>query len=464
VREAKLKIRSDLQDDFYAKGFTAETDPFDRSDLAGRLTKLYGALSQGTVSILDGRWGSGKSVFARQWKNHLESNGTPCIYFDAFSADYVDSPFRAVASAFVRAAKEAQSHDKAGYDRFLNAASRAAKIIAAPAVKMAVKAVTLGLVGGAEVDEMKAVAEGVASGLGDVSEATVKAMLEEQAEDEANFEALRTSLATLPELLSKKLSAEQGRVKEEGEISSLVVIIDELDRCRPDFALGVLEALKHFFRADRVHFVLITNLNHLLLSVQKRYGVGEAAGEYIQKFYDFLIPFEGRQQSNDTTNASKHASRLLSKMLPGANTQDGAQLAENVAQFINAYDLSLRQAERIVANVVLAQIDFSQRNFRPGLLVALLACIKAQEPSLFAEIKRGRLDFDRLMAFIARGDWRDGLGGNRFINIIRYHSDPNVDENAPEFEHFGSAFWQFNFRSRLDILPHLANAVIDRFG
>lgn len=460
-----MKIRADLEDDFYTKGFTADTDPFRKRDLAERLTRLYQNLAHGTVSILDGRWGSGKSVFARQWKHHLESHGVPCIYFDAFAADYVDSPFRAVASAFVRAAKEARAHDKNAYDRFLTAASKTTKIIAAPVAKMAVKAVTLGLVGSAEVAEMKAAAEEVASGLGELSETAVKTLLEGQAGDEANFEALRTSLAALPNLLSRKLNADHpgSEKKKENGSASLVVVIDELDRCRPDFALGVLEVLKHFFRAERVHFVLVTNLNHLLLSVQKRYGVGEAAGEYIQKFYDFLIHFEEREHSR-ATNASLHASRLLRSMLTGASTQDRSHLVENVAQIISAYDLSLRQAERIVANVVLAQIDFSRNSYRPGVLVALLAAIKVQDPAMFADIKRLRVDPGRLQTFIERGDWPGDFPGDRLVNIIRYHSDPDINENDPEYQGYGSSMWRYSFNSRLDILPYLANVVIDRFG
>ncbi|WP_374595774.1 P-loop NTPase fold protein [Sphingosinicella sp.] len=458
-----MKIRVDLTSDFCALGFNAETDPFSKSDLAERLTKLYGNLEQGTVSILDGRWGSGKSIFVRQWNSHLESHGVPCIYFDAFAADYVDSPFRAVASAFVRAAKEARAHDMGIYNRFLTATSRATKIIAAPAAKLAVKAGTLGLIGSAEFKELSAAAEAVVSDLGDMSEAAVKAMLEEQADDEANFEALRTSLAELPSLLAKRLDGDQGATqKDKEEVSpSLVVIIDELDRCRPDFALGVLETLKHFFRAERVHFLLVTNLNHLLLSVQKRYGVGEAAGEYIQKFYDFLIPFEERPQHGRATNASLHVSRLLQTMLTGANTSDGTNLINCVAQIVIAYDLSLRQAERVATNVVLAQIDFSQNSFRPGSLVALLAVIKAQNPAMFADIKRERVNTAHLQDFINKGDWPAEFSGERLLNIVRYYSDPDIDERDPEFKGYESTHW--NFRSRLDILPYLAN-VIDRFA
>ncbi len=39
----------------------------------------------------------------------------------------------------------------------------------------------------------------------------------------------------------------------------LVIIIDELDRCKPDFALNVLEIIKHCFQVPNVYFILGVN-------------------------------------------------------------------------------------------------------------------------------------------------------------------------------------------------------------
>ena len=70
----------------------------------------------------------------------------------------------------------------------------------------------------------------------------------------------------------------------EGNTQKLVIVIDELDRCRPDYALSLLEIIKHFFAFDHVHFVLGVNLSELENSVKARYGTGIDAGLYLQKF------------------------------------------------------------------------------------------------------------------------------------------------------------------------------------
>src|SRR5688572_6373852 len=110
-----MKVRPTLPDDFFDQGFTPHTDPFQLQPFAEGLTKLFGSLQQGTVSILDGRWGSGKTVFAKQWKSHLEGAGIPAIYFDAFASDYIQDPFQAISAAFIKASVEAQKTETDEY-------------------------------------------------------------------------------------------------------------------------------------------------------------------------------------------------------------------------------------------------------------------------------------------------------------------------------------------------------------
>jgi hypothetical protein len=70
----------------------------------------------------------------------------------------------------------------------------------------------------------------------------------------------------------------------------LVIVVDELDRCRPDYALNLLEVIKHFFNVENVHFVLGVNLTELENSVRARYGAGVNASKYLQKFYNVRMP------------------------------------------------------------------------------------------------------------------------------------------------------------------------------
>lgn len=81
---------------------------------------------------------------------------------------------------------------------------------------------------------------------------------------------------------------EQDSDKREEELAKkkIVIFIDELDRCRPDFAVLLLERLKHYIMDPQVIFVLSTNLIELQHMVRNIYGIGFDGERYLDRFFD----------------------------------------------------------------------------------------------------------------------------------------------------------------------------------
>lgn len=69
----------------------------------------------------------------------------------------------------------------------------------------------------------------------------------------------------------------------------LVIFIDELDRCRPDFAIETLERIKHYFDDDRIIFVVSINKEQLIHTISKYYGEQFDSTRYLNKFFDINI-------------------------------------------------------------------------------------------------------------------------------------------------------------------------------
>jgi len=71
----------------------------------------------------------------------------------------------------------------------------------------------------------------------------------------------------------------------------VVIIIDELDRCKPDFAVKTLETLKHFFDIPGFVFILALDETQLKNSVEKLFGTTNFDG-YKRKFINnsFILP------------------------------------------------------------------------------------------------------------------------------------------------------------------------------
>lgn len=99
----------------------------------------------------------------------------------------------------------------------------------------------------------------------------------------------------------------------------LVFFIDELDRCKPDYAVRLLERIKHYFDDDRVTFIFSVDLLQLQCTVKKYYGENFNAMKYLDKFFDlhidlpsvnideylqFKLQFAGRHYYYDITCAT----------------------------------------------------------------------------------------------------------------------------------------------------------------
>ena len=52
----------------------------------------------------------------------------------------------------------------------------------------------------------------------------------------------------------------------------LVFLIDELDRCRPTYAVETIEKIKHLFSVPGIIWVLVMNKEQIESSIQKVYG------------------------------------------------------------------------------------------------------------------------------------------------------------------------------------------------
>ncbi len=75
----------------------------------------------------------------------------------------------------------------------------------------------------------------------------------------------------------------------EEKAHKLVIFIDELDRCRPDFAVKILERVKHYFDCENVIFVFSINSRELVHTLKVFYGNNFDACRYLERFIDFSV-------------------------------------------------------------------------------------------------------------------------------------------------------------------------------
>ena len=258
-------------------------DLWDRERLGIQLTKYVDRLQCGAVLALDARWGEGKTWFVRHWAKHLSDTDHNVIYLDAFANDYLDDPFLTIAAEISQAFKNSNEITDEDIQDFN---SKTASVLISLAAVIPMIAVKAGLhwvgLGGAGEALQEVYEDG--KDVYDTASEEIASKVKEHIENKIKNHHIekQTIIDFKHELieLAEKLE------------NPLVFIIDELDRCRPDFAIRLIERIKHFFDIPKIVFVLVMNKPQLLQSVKSFYGYGsEMTEDYFEKFIDLTIKF-----------------------------------------------------------------------------------------------------------------------------------------------------------------------------
>ena len=355
----------------YETGFQG-IDLLDRSATGKQLSDLVERIDDPMVIAVDGAWGSGKSVFLKCWVGaHSHENGgsAQTVYFDAFRNDYLDDPLLGLISVIAERFEEKGEKPKV-IERIRNSGAALVK----PSVRIGLAAATAGL---SEIlgPILDSVAEKGASELG----SKLNDVWSEQQDRKAQMEAFRQSLVDLTK-------------DADGDPRRLVIAIDELDRCRPDYALSVLEVIKHFFDVDGVHFVLGVNLDELANSVRARYGAGTDAGQYLQKFVTLTMRLP---ESSEHPRTPREKVLDYFKQIEGSMSLD-SQFCEVVRTYLSRSPLNqivtLRTIDRIATQMAL--VETPQGGFRRWVigyqyLTAGLVIMKAVYPQAYGKALDG---------------------------------------------------------------------------
>ncbi|AUX77988.1 KAP family P-loop NTPase fold protein [Sinorhizobium fredii] len=119
------------------------------------------------------------------------------------------------------------------------------------------------------------------------------------------------------------------------------VLVDELDRCRPTYAVQLLERVKHLFDVEGVIFVFATNSDQLQHSIAGAYGPGFDGFRYLKRFFDRTYVFDKPSIENMVES--------LCANLPKAKLKAPEdRLSEAIALGCKAFDLDLRAVVQVV--------------------------------------------------------------------------------------------------------------------
>lgn len=130
----------------------------------------------------------------------------------------------------------------------------------------------------------------------------------------------------------------------------IYILIDELDRCRPNYAIEFLENIKHLFDIPGLYFIIATDSTQLKHSIGAVYGEKFSSEDYLKRFFDM----EYTLAEPEFKNYSKYllSERKLSNYEGPYNplTKSAGEFSANdlcfsaLSQYFN---LSLRDQEQV---------------------------------------------------------------------------------------------------------------------
>lgn len=248
-------------------------DSIGRGEFVRQFVKMLNAIEDNCTIALEGNWGSGKTFFVKQVKMVLDAhnpNYQPvngflteerrkvikekcsefnvedgstelkpqlCVYYDAWQNDNDEDPILSLVYSIV---KEIGSEFSFNKKSTLDICGELIKLVCDKDISKLIKV----LKGKNALDRIR------------------------KTKDEAD---------KVSEFL-------QSLLPEVGE--RLIVFVDELDRCKPSYAVKLLERIKHYFLDEEITFVFSVNINELQHTIKKHYGSDFDATRYLDRFFD----------------------------------------------------------------------------------------------------------------------------------------------------------------------------------
>jgi hypothetical protein len=403
-----------------------DTTAFDQRTFAERIVQALDFLGQGAVIAIDAPWGHGKTYFGRNLQMDLRNKGWKAMYVDAFEADYVEDPFVLLAARIKDEATDSKKRQS-----LVKGASAVGKALLPITAKAIARIATAGALSGEQLEEAS---KALADASGDAALKLVEGRIKDFEKDRESVSTFKKSIAEL----AASIQASTGH--------PLVVFVDELDRCRPDFAVRMLERMKHFFDVPALVFVLLLNKEQLERAVNGVYGAGIDADSYLRKFIHltFELPIRLRLKQDARNERSAYVLHLANKIQLGQNQKLVGPFTEMLSELASTLGISLRDIERCFTLFVFAGLK-AKLAAELAPFLGFIVVLKVVYPVVYEQVLLGQASGRQSVQDLLRVAEERGLG-EYWVKMLDAMVTAHVGGKVPAeaVEHFRHNAFRFN--------------------
>lgn len=336
------------------------------------LAEVIGIYADGFVLAINNEWGTGKTTFVKMWAQELSNRGYRTVYFNAWENDFNLNPLSAIMSELKSIMKKGKNGEKM-FKSLVEKGSVLVRNVAPSLIKAVMKKYVV------DIDEIDTAGENTTKAITEVLEAEVK---EYSLKKETIIE-FKKELEVL--------------IKSTESSKPLVYIIDELDRCRPNYAVELLEQMKHFFSVPGIIFVLSIDKNHLASSVQGFYGSHQInTDEYLRRFID--LEYSMPRPSNEAFCKYLFGYYAFNEFFYSQERQkynefqyDADQMITMATLLFNKSNATLRQQEKIFGLTRLILSSFNSNQYIFSSVLFVLIFVKTMRNKLYETIVYHRI-------------------------------------------------------------------------
>jgi hypothetical protein len=291
-------------------------------ELGETFTNLVTSITDTRVISIEAGFGHGKTYFRKNWAQHLRDAGEVVIEIDAMLSDHSGEPVVTFLGAML---EQIATADPSNLEKAKVAVKKMGGVVVRAGLKAVLRSGADEIIDFAAEQSDSATLDDIIKGVGGTLSDVAAGMIDSQlATENARKLELPKQLGILRDLLT-----------EEKEAKRVIVIVDELDRCHPEYAIALLEAMKVVFNLDGFVFCLMVNAHALERLADHRFGKHEQGERYLDKFVDMRL----RLRPNEDLKKIEAGNLVLG-------------LPDVVVPFASAADFGKDAAALLAANIV----------------------------------------------------------------------------------------------------------------
>lgn len=415
-------------------------DRLERRDQVEAIAAVLAEIEGPFVLAVDAPWGEGKTTFLRMSQVHLRNTGFLLVGFNAWETDFCDDPFIALTTELTQALEQEikSGSEETISDQLRDRIGRSIAKIREQSVSLAAK--RLGIIG---IRLLTQNTIGIdLSSLFESPSGKNKDFANSWLESYGEQKQLMTEFTDTLSALGKEAKVITGL--------PLVIFIDELDRCRPTYAIELLETVKHLFSVDNIIFVLGLNREELAHSVRAVYGEQFNAEKYLSRLIDIdmNLPRPDLSKFIDSTIESSEIRRSLRHNQTRNVHSDFDDTQSMIRELLGSSELSIRDMAQSIHHLGLVLASLPPRYYPLLQITVILLCLRSVDRALYSRFTRGEASdadvvhslFDRpglsSLTNTRKGAYIEAHIIRAYREMISQYHDGSTVQNTPLFAEY----------------------------